>query len=113
MDRNEILERLADKVKKEGQIYTPPIEECPTHSGYVLLNNEYRIILEEEYCAGSINLWIKQLSITKKDDFESGKITAHKLYWPCERIWHMSATLRSRNVTDGFKSIDEFLASLC
>ncbi len=129
MDRDEILEKIAGKVKKEGQVYMPPAinEDAPEYIGsfysrikskqsfaYSMLSNKgCRIILEEEpHPDDSRKISLRQITIANENDAEAGKVSAERVYVGFG-TWLIIEQLKNRNVTDGFKSIDEFLASLC
>lgn len=129
MDRNEILEMIAYKVKKEGQVYVPPAvdEDAPGYfnslyirvknrqsNAYSMLSNRgYRIILEEEpHPDDPRKISLREITIANENDAEAGKVSAERIYVGFS-TWLVIEQLKSRNVTDGFKSLEDFLTSLC
>ena len=123
MDRNEILEKLVDKVKKEGKLYTRPnygegsteyfyTAKSPMSVVYSLITKGHNLILEElPFRNEPTKVFARDMIIARTDECSTMEIVFAKVY-TTTFPWAVMDAFRTRDLFCG-KSIEDFLTSLC
>ena len=127
MSLEELMEKLVDKVKKEGQAYVPPAikEDSPRYLdslyhhikegrsvAYSMVINGFWLVLEEQPCHDNPQKpWTRSIDITseRRIGYKAGcfKVYSDRL----KTTW--LGVAENHEHLEGFNSFEELVASLC